>query len=277
MIAGVVGAGAMGLGIAHAFAVSGIPVVACEPDDAARERAAARFTSVLEDGVRRGKLSEVDAGRARDCFRLVSRIADLPDGADVVIESAPEKLDLKRGVLHEIEGRAPVLLGTNTSSLSIDELARDLDRPDRLLGFHFFNPVWAKRLVEIVVGSATSGPALEQALDTVRAIGKEAITVQDAPGFATSRLGVLLGLEAIRILESGIASAEDIDLSMTGGYGHPMGPLRLTDLVGLDVRLDIARYLATVYGDRFTPPALLEQMVAEGRLGQKSGRGFFTW
>jgi 3-hydroxybutyryl-CoA dehydrogenase len=277
MIAGVVGVGSMGLGIAHAFAVRGIPVVACEPDEAARDRAAVRFGAVVQDGVRRGKLSEVDAQRARDCFRLVPRIGDLPAGADVVIESAPERLALKHEVLREIEGRTPILLGSNTSSLSIEELSRPLRHPDRVLGFHFFNPVWAKQLVEIVVAPATGDPALRQALDIVRAIGKEAITVRDSPGFATSRLGVLLGLEAIRILESGIATAEDIDRSMTGGYGHPMGPLRLTDLVGLDVRLDIARYLATVYGDRFAPPPLLERMVAEGRLGQKSGAGFFTW
>jgi 3-hydroxybutyryl-CoA dehydrogenase len=277
VIAGVVGGGTMGLGIAHAFAVSAIPVVLCEPDEARRARAQGIFAGVVSSGVQRGKLSAEQAATAHECIRFAASVHHIPTGADVVVESVPERLDVKHAVLKQIEEREPVLLGTNTSSLSIDSLAASLQRPERFLGFHFFNPVWAKQLVEIVVGTQTSEESRSRAVAAAAAIGKATIVVGDSPGFATSRLGLALGLEAIRLLESGIATAEDIDTAMTLGYGHPMGPLRLTDLVGLDVRLDIARYLQTVYGDRFSPPRLLEEMVAEGRLGQKTGEGFYRW
>jgi 3-hydroxybutyryl-CoA dehydrogenase len=277
VIAGVVGGGTMGLGIAHAFAVRGMPVVLCDPDEGARERAQATFSSLVSGGVARGKLSAEQAAAAHECLRLVASVAAIPAGADLVVESVPERLDIKQDVLRQIEEREPLVVGSNTSSLSIDILAAGLAHPERFLGFHFFNPVWAKQLVEIVVGRSTSDDTRALALDAAAAIGKDTIVVKDSAGFATSRLGLILGLEAIRLLESGIASAEDIDTAMTMGYGHPMGPLRLTDLVGLDVRLDIARYLQSVYGERFAPPRLLETMVAEGRLGKKSGEGFYRW
>jgi 3-hydroxybutyryl-CoA dehydrogenase len=277
MIAGVVGGGTMGLGIAHAFAVNGVAVLLCEPDEAARDRGREQFARLILDGVRRGKLSDGDASLAHECIRFVDDVAAFPTGIDIAIESVPERLEVKHAVLRAIEARGPSIIGTNTSSLSIDSLATSLDDPAQFLGFHFFNPVWAKSLVEIVMGTATTQETLQRSVAIAKAIGKNTIVVKDSPGFATSRLGLALGLEAIRLLESGAASAEDIDIAMTEGYGHPMGPLRLTDLVGLDVRLDIARYLHTVYGDRYAPPKLLEEMVADGRLGKKSGQGFFAW
>ena len=196
-----------------------------------------------------------------------------------MIEAIPEVLKLKQSVLRDVESSAPsdALLGTNTSSLSISKIAESLERPDRFLGLHFFNPVPLMALLEIVVGPQTS----EKTLDVARQLGarllKEGIVVKDSPGFASSRLGVALGLEAIRMLESGVASAADIDKAMELGYRHPMGPLRLTDLVGLDVRLGIAEYLAQELGPRFEPPQLMRDMVQQGKLGKKSGQGFYTW
>jgi 3-hydroxybutyryl-CoA dehydrogenase len=267
----------MGIGIAHSFMTSGIPTTLVEPDDAQRARAAARLGDVLADGVRRGRLSPEQQAAAARQLRLVGAIADLPAGLDLVVEAVPERADLKAGVLRAAEARNPHALGSNTSSISISELAAALDRPAAFLGVHYFNPVWAKRLVELIVGQATPPGLVQQVRDVLAATAKDVIVVTDTPGFASSRLGVLLGLEAIRMLESGVASAEDIDRAMTQGYGHPMGPLRLTDLVGLDVRLDIAAYLEQAYGPRFAPPELLRKLVSQGHLGQKSGQGFYTW
>jgi len=191
----------------------------------------------------------------------------------------PEDLELKIDALTRVESvLAPgAALASNTSSISIDQLAALLERPSRFLGMHFFNPVPASKLVEIVRGDATDGVLVAEAREWVDAIGKTPIVVADAPGFASSRLGLALGLEAIRMVEDGVATAEDIDNAMTLGYKHPVGPLRLTDIVGLDVRLGIAEYLSSTLGERFTPPALLRRMVAEGRLGRKSGEGFYLW
>jgi 3-hydroxybutyryl-CoA dehydrogenase len=188
-------------------------------------------------------------------------------------------LGLKREALRRAEDLLPAdaVLATNTSSLSIDTLAEGLKRPGAFLGMHFFNPVPASTLVELVLGAATAPSTAAAAGGWVRALGKTAITVRDSPGFASSRLGVLLGLEAIRMVEEGVATAEDIDTAMRLGYKHPVGPLRLTDIVGLDVRLDIAEYLARELGPRYEPPDLLRRMVAEGMLGRKSGQGFFFW
>ena len=200
-------------------------------------------------------------------------------GCDLVIEAVPEDRALKADALARAEAALPpeATLATNTSSISIDDLAGALRRPARFLGLHFFNPVPASALVEIVAGSGTDPALVEQARGWVQALGKTPIVVRDSPGFASSRLGVALGLEAIRMLEEGVASAADIDAAMELGYRHPVGPLRTTDLVGLDVRLGIAEELAATLGPRFEPPALLRRMVAEGRLGRKSGEGFYTW
>lgn len=274
---GVIGAGTMGIGIAHSFMTSGIPVTLVEPDSAQRARASARLNEVLADGVRRGRLTPEQQAVAAGQLRLADAIAGLPAGLDLVVEAVPERADLKAEVLRAAEAREPRALGSNTSSISISELAAALERPAAFLGVHYFNPVWAKRLVELVVGQATPPGLVEQVRGLLATTAKDVIVVTDTPGFASSRLGVLLGLEAIRMLESGVASAEDIDRAMTQGYGHPMGPLRLTDLVGLDVRLDIAVYLEQAYGPRFAPPELLRTLVRQGHLGQKTGQGFYTW
>jgi 3-hydroxybutyryl-CoA dehydrogenase len=198
---------------------------------------------------------------------------------ELVVEAIPEIPAAKRDLLAAAEKVTPpgVLLASNTSSLSIADLAGALERPERFLGMHFFNPVPLSALVELVVGPGTAPEAVDDARRWVARLDKESIEVRDSPGFATSRLGVCLGLEAIRMLEEGVASAADIDQGMVLGYRHPMGPLRLTDLVGLDVRLAVAEHLAATLGPRFEPPALLREKVAAGELGKKTGRGFYDW
>ncbi len=201
-------------------------------------------------------------------------------GVDLVVEAIPEKLELKRQVFAQVEAAAPVhaILASNTSSLSIAKIAAGLQRPERVLGLHFFNPVHIMKLLEIVVHEGTDEGVLTTCRAYGEAIGKECITVQDFPGFATSRLGVCLGMEAIRMVEQGVASPEDIDSALVLGYRHPIGPLKLTDLVGLDVRMHIGQYLARELGNpAFEPPALMRTMVEEGKLGKKSGQGFYSW
>jgi len=269
----VIGGGRMGAGIAHAFLMAGAEVVVVERDASAAAEARDRILAAVEGSVRRG-------AAAPDPDRLLVTVTwEALAGSGLAIEAVPELLGLKREALRRAEGLLPVdaVLASNTSSLSIDALAEGLDRPGAFLGMHFFNPVPASALVELVTGTATAPSAAEDAERWVAAIGKTAITVRDSPGFASSRLGVLLGLEAIRMVEEGVASPEAIDTAMVLGYKHPVGPLRLTDLVGLDVRLDIAEYLARELGPRFAPPDLLRRMVAEGMLGRKSGHGFYDW
>ncbi|MFI5279892.1 MAG: 3-hydroxyacyl-CoA dehydrogenase family protein [Gemmatimonadales bacterium] len=276
----VVGAGTMGHGIAQAAAQAGCAVRLADAVSGAAQQALVRIRKNLDGAIERGKLTaaERDAVLAR-----ISALSDplaAADGADLVIEAIPEQLDLKRDLFRALGERlpAPVVLATNTSSLSVAAIAAAAKHPERVIGMHFFNPVHIMKLVEIVVHETTGREAREGALALVRAMGKEPIVVKDSPGFASSRLGIALGLEAMRMLEAGVASAEDIDKAMVLGYNHPMGPLRLTDLVGLDVRLAIARYLfETLDSPVFRPPAILERMVEEGRLGRKSGRGFYSW
>lgn len=274
---GVIGGGRMGAGIAHAFVIAGARVTVIERDEESADAALARVRRSLVASVDRGATSEhADALAARVGAGI--EVGDLAE-AGLVIEAVPEEAALKIDALSRVEAvlGPDAALATNTSSISVDELGAALARPGRFLGMHFFNPVPASALVEIVRGAATEGALVEQARGWVRALGKTPVVVADAPGFASSRLGVALGLEAIRMLEDGVASAEDIDVAMTLGYRHPMGPLRLTDLVGLDVRLGIAEYLARELGPRFEPPPLLRRMVAEGRLGRKTGEGFYLW
>ncbi|MBX3194838.1 MAG: 3-hydroxyacyl-CoA dehydrogenase family protein [Microbacteriaceae bacterium] len=269
---GVLGGGRMGAGIAHAFLLAGsrVTVVERDPDAAA----------AAEDRVRANIATSIERGVEVPPVQLAvgTEVAAFVD-CGLVIEAVPEDLALKIEALARVEAAiAPgAALASNTSSISIDALAAHLTRPERFLGMHFFNPVPASQLVEVVLGSATDPALAGQARGWVEAIGKTPVTVRDAPGFASSRLGVAIGLEAIRMLEAGVASAADIDAAMTLGYKHPVGPLRLTDLVGLDVRLGIAEYLHAELGDRFEPPALLRRMVAEGKLGRKSGEGFYVW
>jgi 3-hydroxybutyryl-CoA dehydrogenase len=277
MRAGVVGGGTMGVGIAHGLVVSGTETIVVEPVPSQSDKALQTIEDVLAKGVQRGKLSAEEASSAKRLLTFVDAVDRLPEQLDIVIESVPEKPALKREVLQEIERRRPALIGSNTSSIGIGSLGEGLERPGSFLGTHFFNPVWSMKLVELVVGTKTARATVDRARGVMTALGKEVIEVNDVPGFATSRLGVMLGLEAIRMVESGVASAADIDKAMVLGYGHPMGPLRLTDLVGLDIRLSVARSLPDQLGDRFRPPDLLERMVAEGRLGQKTGQGFYDW
>ncbi|MCP3787475.1 3-hydroxyacyl-CoA dehydrogenase family protein [Micromonospora sp. A3M-1-15] len=273
----VVGAGTMGLGIAYVAAGAGYAVELVEVDPARGADALRRLGELWERGVQRGKLTAEAATANRERVTLRVGLAEVAEGPDVIVEAVPERLDLKRAVLRDAEGRRPVLLGSNTSSIPIAELAEGLERPADFLGLHFFNPVWAMALLEVVVGPATAPETTEVAVALAGRLGKDPVVVRDMPGFATSRLGVTLGLEAIRMVADGVASPADIDKAMVLGYRHPVGPLELTDLVGLDVRLDIARTLQAAYGDRFAPPPLLVEMVAAGRLGKKSGQGFYSW
>jgi 3-hydroxybutyryl-CoA dehydrogenase len=275
--AAVIGGGAMGIGIAHALASGGANVTIVELDDDRVKHALASVAHVFERSAQRGAMTPGAAAEAAARVGGSTSIEALPPGLDVIVEAVPEIVDLKRSVLARCARREPVLLATNTSGLSIDELAAGLPAPERFLGLHFFNPVWAMTLVEIVVGERTSDAARSGALALCEQLGKTSIVVRDAPGFASTRLGIALGLEAMRMVEEGVAAPADIDRAMELGYRHPMGPLKLTDLVGLDVRLDIARNLQRSYGDRYAPPQLLIDMVAAGDLGKKSGRGFYDW
>lgn len=267
---GVYGGGRMGAGIAHAFLVAGSDVVVVETDDAAAAAARDRIETSLAKAAEQG----IDAGGA---LRVTTDAGHL-SGAGLVVEAVPELGDLKAQVLACIERSAPTaVITTNTSSLSIDGLATSLADPQRFLGLHFFNPVPASDLVEVVVGSSTTPALVTRAQGWVADLGKTAITVRDSPGFASSRLGVAIALEAMRMLEEGVATAQDIDTAMTLGYRHPVGPLRTTDIVGLDVRLAIAEHLERELGPRFAPPRVLKDKVASGHLGRKSGQGFYSW
>ncbi|WP_330464465.1 3-hydroxyacyl-CoA dehydrogenase family protein [Micromonospora zamorensis] len=273
----VVGAGTMGLGIAYVAAGAGYAVELVEVDPERGASALNRLADLWERAVQRGKLSADEAAANRQRVTLRPTLTDVAPAPEVIVEAVPERLDLKRAVLRDAAALNPALLGSNTSSIAIGELAAGLDAPERFLGLHFFNPVWAMALLEIVVGPATAEETTAAAVALAGRLGKDPVVVRDLPGFATSRLGVTLGLEAIRMVADGVASPADIDKAMVLGYRHPIGPLELTDLVGLDVRLDIARTLQAAYGDRFAPPPLLVEMVADGRLGKKSGQGFYQW
>jgi 3-hydroxybutyryl-CoA dehydrogenase len=267
----------MGAGIAHAFCIAGSRVVVVERDADTAAAAGERVLTSLEASVTRGTTTETFADLATRVSVGTDYAAFAP--ADLVIEAVPEDFALKTEALQKIERHLgkTAWLASNTSSISIDLMAAQLARPDRFCGMHFFNPVPASRLVEIVVSNVSDVELPILAKSWVAGLKKTAIVVRDSPGFASSRLGLALGLEAIRMVEEGVASPEDIDAAMMLGYQHPMGPLRLTDIVGLDVRLGIAEYLALTLGSRFEPPALMRQMVEEGRLGRKAGRGFYNW
>ena len=273
----VLGGGTMGVGIAYVAAQAGYGVLLVEPDDRRVDTLWATIRDAVASAIARGKM---DTAQGEALIGRITRVASielLPEGLDLIVESVPERLDLKLDVLSRAAARAPRLLASNTSALSIDRLAGAVADPQAFLGMHFFNPVWSLKLVELVRGAVTSQAALEWARTFVARLGKESLTVRDVPGFATSRLDLIASLEAMRMLESGVASAEDIDRAAVLAYRHPVGPLRLSDIVGLDVRLDIARTLEAAHGVRFAPPALLVRMVEEGKLGAKSGQGFFTW
>jgi 3-hydroxybutyryl-CoA dehydrogenase len=275
----VLGAGTMGHGIAQVAALAGYRVFLRDVDREALARAVRAIESNLVKGIQRGKLTDDERDQALQRLRCTVSLEEAAR-ADLFVEAAPERMELKQSILREVEGaaRGDFIFATNTSSLSITEIASASRAPGRVVGMHFFNPVHIMRLVEIVVGRQTADETVEAVRAVALKLRKEPITVRDVPGFASSRLGVALGLEAMRMLEQGVASAKDIDTAMELGYNHPMGPLRLTDLVGLDVRLSIAEYLHAALGsESFRPPEILRRMVAEGRLGRKTGRGFYEW
>lgn len=274
---GVIGGGTMGVGIAHRFAANGYAVSVVDVDADAAARAVDRIAASLATAVDRGKLTPEDGRSATSRVEVAATLRELPEHLDLIVEAVIEDVDLKRSILAQAESRKPVVLASNTSSISIDMLAEALERPEGFAGMHFFNPVWAMHVVEVIRGAETSAATLARIATIVDSLGMEQAVINDAAGFATSRLGVLVGLEAIRMVSEGVAAPVDIDTAMRLGYGHPMGPLMLGDLVGLDVRLKIADHLASVYGDRFAPPSLLRDMVARGDLGRKSGRGFYDW
>lgn len=266
----IIGGGTMGCGIAVAALLrTDAHVVLAESALSMHETVERR---IVDGAAKRGR----DDALSR--LSVTASIADTPP-ADLIVEAVPERLDLKREVLQAAVQRLRPngLIASNTSSLSITELAHDLDRSERFLGMHFFQPVPDTVLTELVLHPGVAPAAVADAEQWTARLGRESIRAQDAPGFATSRLGLAIGLEAMRMLEAGVASADDIDRGMQLGYQHAVGPLRMTDMVGLDVRLAIAQHLAATLGPRFEPPGILQDMVAEGRLGRKTGRGFFTW
>lgn len=275
----VIGTGTMGRGIAHLSALAGYDTYIHDIDPTALDAAQASIDSELRKGVEKGKVTEAAAREAIERIHLVAELEPAVRGADLIIEAVPENFDLKKDLFAQTDVFCgeQTILASNTSSFSITQLASGVERRDRFVGMHFFNPPHVMKLIEIVCGERTSDSTVNTVREVAEKMGKTPIVVRDIPGFATSRLGIAIGLEAIRMLEEGVASAEDIDRAMVLGYNHPMGPLRVGDLVGLDVRLGIAEYLASTLGPRFEPPQLLRDMVAQGKLGKKTGEGFYKW
>jgi 3-hydroxybutyryl-CoA dehydrogenase len=273
----VLGGGTMGVGIAYVVAQAGGDVFVVEPDEARVGTMNGIVEAAVASAIKRGKLGGGQGDALKHRITRLASVDHVPQGLELIVESVPERLELKLDVLARAAARAPKLLATNTSAMSIDRLAQVVPDKAAFLGMHFFNPVWSLKLVELIRGVETSEETLTEARAIVTWMGKESLTVRNVPGFATSRLDLIASLEAMRMLESGVASAEDIDRAALLAYRHPVGPLRLADIVGLDVRLDIARTLEAAHGPRFAPPAILERMVAEGMLGEKSGQGFFAW
>jgi 3-hydroxybutyryl-CoA dehydrogenase len=268
----------MGHGIAQVAAAAGYRVLLRDVDRESLARGISGIERNLAKGIQLGKLTEDDRDAILQHIRGTTQLAEIAT-ADLIVEAAPERLKLKQDLIREVEGfGGDFIFATNTSSLSITEIAKASERPDRVIGLHFFNPVHLMRLVEIVVGKATGDDTVATAREVSLRLRKEPIVVNDVPGFASSRLGVALGLEAMRMLEQGVASAHDIDTAMELGYNHPMGPLKLTDHVGLDIRLNIAEYLFRELGsETFRPPEVLRRLVKEGKLGKKTGEGFYNW
>lgn len=275
--AAVIGAGTMGIGIAYSFATAGWATTVVEPCLERQASVRTQLRSVADEGVRRGKLTSESADAALERLHFVADTEQIAAELEVVIETVPEIMELKVRILRAAQAKRPRILASNTSALSIDELAASLGDPTNFLGAHFFNPVWSIHLVEIIRSGETSEDAVALMGRIAADIGKETAVVSDSPGFATSRLDLVAALEAMRMVEEGVASAEDIDRAMRVAYRHPVGPLRLSDIVGLDVRLHIAENLATKLGNHFAPPQILIDMVSRGELGEKSGKGFYEW
>ncbi len=277
----IVGAGTMGRGIAQVCAMAGYTTILNDISEDTLSKAHKQIERNLSKGVERGKVSTDVQALALSKLSLSQDLVGSITDADMVIEAVPEIMDLKKTLLNTIDEHTPehCIIGTNTSSLSIEELAESTSDASRVIGMHFFNPVHIMKLLEIVYAPNVTGNDVITATEHfAQSIGKTSILVKNAPGFATSRLGIALGMEAIRMLEEGVASAEDIDTAMVLGYKHPIGPLKLTDLVGLDVRMNIGTYLAAQLNNpAFEPPQLLKSLVEQGKLGKKSGEGFYRW
>jgi 3-hydroxybutyryl-CoA dehydrogenase len=275
----VLGSGTMGQGIAQVTASAGIATRVYDAAPGRAEQALSAVKAQLEKLVAKGKMAGEHRDRAVAALSVASEVGVACEGVDLVVEAAPENMELKVKLLGEVVASAPAhaILASNTSSLSLTELGTRIGAADRTVGLHFFNPPPVMELLEIVRGIGTSDATIDASVAFAKAVGKTPIVVRDVPGFASSRLGVILGAEAIRMLESGVASATDIDRAMELGYRHPMGPLKLTDLVGLDVRLAILDHLTKEVGEQFRAPPLLRQMVRAGKLGKKTGEGFYVW
>lgn len=275
----VLGAGTMGHGIAQVAAMAGHEVTIRDIDEEVLESGIETIRDNLRGGVERDKVTEEAMGDTLERISGTLDLAEAVTGVDVVIEAVPESMALKREVFEEVEPAVDreTVIATNTSSLSVTEIASALDEPERAVGVHFFNPVHIMGLVEVVRAEQTNDETVTFIEEFVDDIEKTAVVVDDMPGFATSRLGVTLGVEAIRMVQEGVATAEDIDTAMRLGYNHPMGPLELTDHVGLDVRLDVLTYLREELGERFRPPQLLKRKVNAGNFGRKTGVGFYEW
>jgi 3-hydroxybutyryl-CoA dehydrogenase len=269
----------MGHGIAQVSAMAGHDVVLRDIEEEFVEDGLEGIRENLQGGVDRDKIGEDEMDATLERIEGTTDLAGAVDDADLVVEAVPEDMDLKQEVFADVEEATDddTIIASNTSSLSVTEIVSVLDRPDRAIGLHFFNPVHIMDLVVVVVAETTHPDTAEFGLEFVDGIGKEAVEVRDSAGFATSRLGVALGVEAMRMLEEGVAGPREIDRAMELGYNHPMGPVELGDVVGLDVRLDILEYLREQLGERFRPPQILRQKVRAGKLGKKTGEGFYVW
>lgn len=277
---GVIGAGAMGAGIAQVAAQAGCDVALFDVKDEFVQKGLSKIAENLSKGVEKGKVKPEEKEAALGRIRGTTDLKSACEGIALAVEAAPEKIQIKHDIFEQLDRHSPAdaILATNTSSLSVTEIARATKRPSHVCGMHFFNPPHIMKLLEIIRAADTSDETIAKARDFGAKFGKDCILVKDTPGFASSRLGVCIGLEAMRMLEQGVASAEDIDKAMKLGYAHPMGPLELTDLVGLDVRLDIAKYLhAELKSEVFRPPEILKRLVSEGKLGKKTKQGFYKY
>lgn len=275
----VVGAGLMGTGIAHAFANSGHTVTLVDTNQAALARARDNIAKILADGVRLGKSTQANADAALQRLVLAATLDATSQATTLVIETATENLAIKQGIVRDAEARytPDAVIATNTSALSITEIASAAKAPQRVVGMHFFNPVHKMKLVEVVRGLETTAVTVQRARDWATAIGKTSIEVNEAPGFTTSRISALLGNEAMYMLAEGVASAQDIDTSMRLAFNHPMGPLELGDLTGWDTRLAVLQYLHQTLGEKFRPCPLISKLVKAGRFGRKAGRGIYAY
>jgi len=275
----VLGAGIMGRGIAYASALGGFDTLLQDSSGEALEKSLEDITALLETGVATGKVNGPDAAVARGRLNAVRSLEEAVHHADLVIEAVPETIELKIEIFAKLDRLTPrhAILASNTSSLSITEMAAATERPQQVVGMHFFNPVHRMRLLEVVRGLETGEATIAAACEVGTRMGKECVTVRESPGFVTSRINAMIGNEAFYMLQEGVASARDIDKALKLGLNHPMGPFELVDLVGLDTRLSILRFLHRTLGDKFRPCPLMEQYVAAGRLGRKTGHGVYEY